>query len=495
MPDNGNLPDRNYCWRRDAISGDNKRRRAWVRSGSQVKRTRLTRNTWVRTSPEGTATSKAEKNSNAEPAPPGLGKVSAASQCRRVSGSPCFSFGKKSGIRELYFKSGPKSLQRVALTQTVSTSEHRAESVDVPKMQKHRWNKLVLRDKSGITDKATGAQEQAPAGRTRALASSPGLPKAPPAKASAASGLLWRSPPARGGRRQQRGPSHGAGRGRRKRQAPTACRKLVRFGAHLYKVEGKGHGRTLTRQTSSAIKRTAAASLARRIASEASAKVTARVLSRQLGACQRAPSRWARARTPRGAAPPSLARALAARRVRQSLEAARRVSLAAKRANLQRRDCPVFCRTGVCRRAQAGACKMLHDPGKVAVCAKWLHGDCCDPNCKKQHRAKPELMPICLYFLQGLCSNAECPYLHVNHDPAAPVCQAFTQGYCPKGRGCPMKHFTKQQVAQLRRQREEDGNAEGGAEVTPYGTLPPLFPLSLSSPPDSRGGRQIYTSV
>lgn len=48
-------------------------------------------------------------------------------------------------------------------------------------------------------------------------------------------------------------------------QMTTAkCTRLKRIGEHVYKVEGAGSGQTLTRQTSAAMQKTAAAAEARR---------------------------------------------------------------------------------------------------------------------------------------------------------------------------------------------------------------------------------------
>ena len=46
----------------------------------------------------------------------------------------------------------------------------------------------------------------------------------------------------------------------------------------------------------------------------------------------------------------------------------------------------VLCRTGFCSGMQAGQCKHVHDPAKVAVCVRWLQGSCKDGMCLLQHQ-------------------------------------------------------------------------------------------------------------
>lgn len=65
---------------------------------------------------------------------------------------------------------------------------------------------------------------------------------------------------------------------------------------------------------------------------------------------------------------------------------------------------PLLHRTGKCKERQR--CKFVHDPGKVAVCPKWLQSRCEDAACPLQHQLRPELMPVCTFFLQvSLCSS------------------------------------------------------------------------------------------
>lgn len=60
----------------------------------------------------------------------------------------------------------------------------------------------------------------------------------------------------------------------------------------------------------------------------------------------------------------------------------------------------MHCRTGKCAQRDVGACKQLHDPGKVAVCSRWLTGTCQDPSCPFQHTNRPDLMPLCTHYMK-----------------------------------------------------------------------------------------------
>lgn len=59
-------------------------------------------------------------------------------------------------------------------------------------------------------------------------------------------------------------------------------------------------------------------------------------------------------------------------------------------------------RTGKCEARDKGACRLAHDPSKVAVCPKWLAGSCAAPDCPLQHELRPDLMPLCTFFLKVL---------------------------------------------------------------------------------------------
>ena len=60
----------------------------------------------------------------------------------------------------------------------------------------------------------------------------------------------------------------------------------------------------------------------------------------------------------------------------------------------------VTCRTGRCEAQAKGRCQLGHDPTKVAVCQRWLLGNCNTVACPLQHSRCPEVMPVCTFFLQ-----------------------------------------------------------------------------------------------
>ena len=92
-------------------------------------------------------------------------------------------------------------------------------------------------------------------------------------------------------------------------------------------------------------------------------------------------------------------------------------------------------------RCSAGdACSSYHDPAKVALCRKFLRGECVDAKCLLSHKINPEKMPVCAFFLRGSCTVAACPYRHVKVSDDAAVCEAHITGRCTKGTACPLKH-------------------------------------------------------
>ncbi|XP_028555161.1 uncharacterized protein LOC110109077 isoform X2 [Dendrobium catenatum] len=131
--------------------------------------------------------------------------------------------------------------------------------------------------------------------------------------------------------------------------------------------------------------------------------------------------------------PKKLKRILANEKVRWSLHSAR-LRLAQKR-----QFCLFFTRFGKCNKS-GRKCPYIHDPAKVAICAKFLRGQCSDANCKLTHKIIPERMPDCSYFLKGLCTNINCPYRHVKVNANAPLCDGFLRGHCADGDECRKKH-------------------------------------------------------
>ncbi|OQR89717.1 Smad-interacting and CPSF-like protein [Achlya hypogyna] len=100
--------------------------------------------------------------------------------------------------------------------------------------------------------------------------------------------------------------------------------------------------------------------------------------------------------------------------------------------------CLFYNRFGVCNKKNA--CLFIHDSRKVAVCRKFLRGECTDSACTLSHERDQNKMPVCTLFLQGRCSREDCPYRHVNVSRDAAVCDAFLKGYCPEGELCRLKH-------------------------------------------------------
>ncbi|EQC42729.1 hypothetical protein, variant [Saprolegnia diclina VS20] len=100
--------------------------------------------------------------------------------------------------------------------------------------------------------------------------------------------------------------------------------------------------------------------------------------------------------------------------------------------------CRYYTRFGVCNKQNA--CPFIHDSRKVAVCRKFLRGECDDAACTLSHVRDQNKMPVCTRFLKGVCTREDCPFRHVNVSRDAAICDAFVRGYCPDGADCRMKH-------------------------------------------------------
>lgn len=77
--------------------------------------------------------------------------------------------------------------------------------------------------------------------------------------------------------------------------------------------------------------------------------------------------------------PKAASRALASEKVRWSLHNAR------SRGVKKQQYCQFFTKFGKCNK-ESGKCLYIHDPEKVAVCTKFLKGDCTDVNCLLTHK-------------------------------------------------------------------------------------------------------------
>ncbi len=88
-------------------------------------------------------------------------------------------------------------------------------------------------------------------------------------------------------------------------------------------------------------------------------------------------------------------------------------------------------------------CPFKHDPKKVAVCTKFLRGECTNPQCRLQHSSHLKNNSVCYHFLQGICTNPNCPYTHVKVNAQASICPDYLKGYCPRGQTCKLQHVKK----------------------------------------------------
>ena len=103
--------------------------------------------------------------------------------------------------------------------------------------------------------------------------------------------------------------------------------------------------------------------------------------------------------------------------------------------------CMFFNKFGKCNKNEKGLCPYIHDREKVAVCRKFLAGNCHNERCLLSHKVAPEKMPSCKFFLEGLCTKGDdCPYRHVKVNEAAEVCPDYLKGFCPVGDDCKRRH-------------------------------------------------------
>ncbi|CAB4067220.1 Zinc finger CCCH domain-containing protein 7,Zinc finger CCCH domain-containing protein 3 [Lepeophtheirus salmonis] len=98
--------------------------------------------------------------------------------------------------------------------------------------------------------------------------------------------------------------------------------------------------------------------------------------------------------------------------------------------------CMFFNKFGKCNKREKGVCPYIHDPDKVAVCRKFLMGNCLNDKCLLSHEVAPEKMPSCKFFLEGVCSRDNCPYRHIKVNPTAEACPEFMKGFCSAGENC-----------------------------------------------------------
>lgn len=99
-----------------------------------------------------------------------------------------------------------------------------------------------------------------------------------------------------------------------------------------------------------------------------------------------------------------------------------------------------FNKFGKCKKKEDGVCPYIHDKDKVAVCRKFLQGNCFKEHCLLSHKVAPEKMPSCKFYLEGLCTKDPCPYRHVKVNDSAQVCPDFLKGFCPLYDKCLKRH-------------------------------------------------------
>lgn len=108
------------------------------------------------------------------------------------------------------------------------------------------------------------------------------------------------------------------------------------------------------------------------------------------------------------------------------------------------KQCPFFSRTGMCTRGKS--CRYQHDPEKVAICPRYLAGDCSSTaeTCLLSHSSTLNRVPPCVHFQNnGRCkSGDQCLYPHVRLGVRSSVCRDFAVlGYCEKGIDCEEAHI------------------------------------------------------
>ncbi|XP_068142954.1 LOW QUALITY PROTEIN: zinc finger CCCH domain-containing protein 3 [Drosophila tropicalis] len=102
--------------------------------------------------------------------------------------------------------------------------------------------------------------------------------------------------------------------------------------------------------------------------------------------------------------------------------------------------CAIFQRLGKCAAHGRGKCRKLHDKRQVAICPRFLHGDCTKKDCLLSHNVSLEKMPVCRFYLRGVCVREDCPYLHKKLGRMAEICIDFLRGYCPLAAECNKRH-------------------------------------------------------
>ncbi|KAK4689230.1 hypothetical protein P7C73_g882, partial [Tremellales sp. Uapishka_1] len=126
------------------------------------------------------------------------------------------------------------------------------------------------------------------------------------------------------------------------------------------------------------------------------------------------------------------------RRTKRGNLISRKASGSARRAELAKKPCRYYTKTGRCDRALT--CPYLHSPSRLSICPKFLRSTCplTASTCPLSHSPSPHNTPSCVHFqATSSCRNgSECLYPHVKVSDDAPVCEAFArEGWCDRPAG------------------------------------------------------------
>ncbi|XP_005185656.2 zinc finger CCCH domain-containing protein 3 [Musca domestica] len=102
--------------------------------------------------------------------------------------------------------------------------------------------------------------------------------------------------------------------------------------------------------------------------------------------------------------------------------------------------CPIYQRVGKCAAHERGKCLKVHNKQQVAICSKFLRGECLNSKCLLSHEVSLSKMPVCKFYMQGVCVRNDCPYLHKKLSDNAEVCIDFLRGYCKLADKCNKRH-------------------------------------------------------
>ncbi|XP_075160606.1 zinc finger CCCH domain-containing protein 3 [Haematobia irritans] len=102
--------------------------------------------------------------------------------------------------------------------------------------------------------------------------------------------------------------------------------------------------------------------------------------------------------------------------------------------------CPIYQRVGKCAAYERGKCSKVHNKQQVAICPKFLRGECVNSACLMSHEVSLSKMPVCKFYMQGVCVRNDCPYLHKKLSSDAAVCLDFLRGFCQLADKCKRRH-------------------------------------------------------